>query len=148
MSKAPSPLSRLTLAQYANRITLTCERLWQYPSTRPTFYHMAGAVLWMALCYQQENTLSENPRIRTPACVNMQKSYFLIKKVGRLVHSAEDELLSELETTSGASVRNNIWSWESWHQKVLLFLLFVLGIYSNHAFYAWIDGFINRRCHL
>ncbi|KAG0054038.1 hypothetical protein BGZ90_006065, partial [Linnemannia elongata] len=103
VSKAPSPLSRLTLAQYANRITLTCERLWQYPSTRPTFYHMAGAVLWMALCYQQENTLSENPRIRTPACVNMQKSYFLIKKVGRLVHSAEDELLSELETTSGAS---------------------------------------------
>ncbi|KAF9543586.1 hypothetical protein EC957_000770 [Mortierella hygrophila] len=89
--------------QYANKITLTCERLWQYPSTRPTFYHMAGAFLWIALCYQQENTLSENPRIRTPACVNMQKSYYMMKKVGRLVHSAEDDLFSELETTSGGS---------------------------------------------
>ncbi|KAG0372112.1 hypothetical protein BGX24_000723, partial [Mortierella sp. AD032] len=103
VSKAPSPLSRLTLAQFANKITLTCERLWQYPSTRPTFYHMAGICLWMALCYQQENTLSENPRIRTPACVNMQKSYYLVKKAGRLVHSSEDELFSELETTNGPS---------------------------------------------
>ncbi|KAG0326825.1 hypothetical protein BGZ99_008927 [Dissophora globulifera] len=101
VSKAPSPASRLTLAQYANKITLTGERLWQYPTTRPTFYHMAGAFLWMALCYQQENTLSDNPRIRTPACVNMQKSYYLIKKAGRLVHSNEDEPLTELESTSG-----------------------------------------------
>jgi len=61
---------------------------------------MAGAVLWLALCYQQENTLSENPRIRTPACVNMQKSYFLVKKAGRLVHTNEDEPLTELESTN------------------------------------------------
>ncbi|KAG0340934.1 hypothetical protein BG005_003113, partial [Podila minutissima] len=101
VSKTPSPVSRLQLAQYANKITLTSERLWQYPTTRPTFYHMAGAVLWLALCYQQENTLSENPRIRTPACVNMQKSYYLVKKAGRLVHTTEDEPLTELETTGG-----------------------------------------------
>ncbi|KAF9918962.1 hypothetical protein BX616_003753 [Lobosporangium transversale] len=103
VSKAPSPLSRLALAQYANKITLTCERMWQYPTTRPAFYHMAGIVLWLALCYQQENTLSDNPRIRTPACVNMQKSYYLVKKAGRLVHSNEDEPLTELETTNGPS---------------------------------------------
>lgn len=65
---------------------------------------MAGALLWIALCYQQENTLSENPRIRTPACVNMQKSYYLVKKAGRLVHSNEDEPLTELESTNGSSV--------------------------------------------
>lgn len=106
VSKTPSPLSRLTLAQYANRITLTCERLWQYPTTRPTFYHVSGALLWIALCYQQENTLNENPRIRTPACVNMQKSYYLVKKAGRLVHSNEDEPLTELESTNGASPSN------------------------------------------
>ncbi|KAG0337177.1 hypothetical protein BG000_005715, partial [Podila horticola] len=101
VSKTPSPVSRLQLAQYANKITLTSERLWQYPTTRPTFYHMAGAVLWLALCYQQESTLSENPRIRTPACINMQKSYYLVKKAGRLVHTTEDEPLTELETTGG-----------------------------------------------
>ncbi|KAG0045643.1 hypothetical protein BGZ83_009116 [Gryganskiella cystojenkinii] len=104
VSKAPSPVSRLVLAQIANKITLTCERLWQYPTTRPTFYHMAGAVLWLALCYQQENTLSENPRIRTPACVNMQKSYYLVKKAGRLVHSTEDEPLTELESANPSNV--------------------------------------------
>ncbi|KAF9103628.1 hypothetical protein BGX27_010497, partial [Mortierella sp. AM989] len=111
VSKAPSSVSRLTLAQYANKITLCCERLWQYPSTRPTFYHMAAALLWLALCYQQENTLSENPRIRTPACVNMQKSYYLVKKAGRLVHSSEDEPLTELEassTSSGPSTPSNV----------------------------------------
>ncbi|KAI1302084.1 hypothetical protein EDD11_005755 [Mortierella claussenii] len=103
VSKAPSPVSQLTLAQYANRITMTCERLWQYPSTRPSFYHLAGVLLWLALCYQQENTLSDNPRIRTPACVNMQKSYYLVKKAGRLVHSNEDEPLTELESTNEAA---------------------------------------------
>ncbi|KAF8941298.1 hypothetical protein EDD21DRAFT_375242 [Dissophora ornata] len=103
VSKSPSPVSHLALAQYANKITLTCERMWQYPTTRPAFHHMADALLWLALCYQQENTLSDNPRIRTPACVNMQKSYFLIKKAGRLVHSTEDEPLTELESTMGPS---------------------------------------------
>ncbi|KAF9586322.1 hypothetical protein BGW38_006944 [Lunasporangiospora selenospora] len=103
VSKIPSPVSRLKLAQMANKITLTCERLWQYPTTRPVFYHMAGPILWLALCYQQENTLSENPRIRTPACVNMQKSYYLVKKAGRLVHANEDEPLTELESVSGNS---------------------------------------------
>lgn len=89
---------------------------------------MAGAVLWMALCYQQENTLSENPRIRTPACVNMQKSYYLVKKAGRLVHSAEDDLFSELETTSGASVRiNNTCLWK------MALKAFSFVIRSRHA---------------
>ncbi|KAF9438503.1 hypothetical protein BGZ76_007486 [Entomortierella beljakovae] len=106
-SKVPSPISQLTLAQYANKITLACERVWQYPSTRPSFYHVGGAMLWLAICYQQENTLSENPRIRTPACVNMQKSYFLVKKAGRLVHSNEDEPLVELEDTSTAPSTSN-----------------------------------------
>jgi hypothetical protein len=90
---------------------------------------MAGALLWMALCYQQENTLSENPRIRTPACVNMQKSYYLVKKAGRLVHSAEDELFSELETTSGSAVCiKHICLWEDGIEG------FLFVNHSRHAY--------------
>ncbi|KAG0269342.1 hypothetical protein DFQ27_003851 [Actinomortierella ambigua] len=98
VSKIPSSLTDLQLAQLANKITLTCEQLWHHESTRGIFYHMAGLGLWFAMVYQQDNTLSENPRIRTPAGLNMQKSYFLLKKAGRLVHTTEDEKLTELES--------------------------------------------------
>lgn len=75
----------------------------------------------------------------------MQKSYFLVKKVGRLVHSAEDELFSELETTSGASVRYNIWFLKSWRRKDLsIFYLFWAYILTTRLFMPLlIDGFIN-----
>ncbi|KAG0223452.1 hypothetical protein BGW42_005842 [Actinomortierella wolfii] len=73
---------------------------WRHgPGTLREVYYYAR--LWFALIYQQDNTLSDNPRIRTPACVNMQKSYFLLKKAGRLVHATEDEKLTELETMNG-----------------------------------------------